>query len=302
VRLKEIQKLLSLQTLQKIQDNYSTALGIPISIRNSEGEALTKLSNTSKLWNFIHSKPSTEKKLITILKDAIEKCNRTGQVVIFERHPDTNAFLAPIISNGKVIAYFVGGLVRFGNPNMTIAEQQADLLGIDLDTYLDAYLHLPFFTKERLEASANLIKIIGSALSSLDQKKPDHSNSTDTQPDLRYKRFFETANDGISLTDFDLGNIIDMNKAGAQMMGYRSPQEIIGQKIESYYVYPEDRKKFLKILEEKGSISNWIAHISTVTGQEKYFEINATLIKDKSGQRIIQAVFRDLNPRQHRTL
>ncbi len=170
MKLKEIKNLLSLQTLQRIQDNYSTALGIPISIRNEEGEPLTKLSNVSKLWDLIHSRPFAETKLTTILKEAIEKCNRTSQVIIFERHPNTHAFLAPITNNGRVIAYFVGGLVRYGNPDLNIAEQQAELLQVDLDIYLDAYLHLPLFSKERLEASANLIKIIGSALSSLDQR------------------------------------------------------------------------------------------------------------------------------------
>lgn len=295
MKLKEIKKLLSLQTLQKIQDNYSTALGIPISIRNSDGVALTKLSNTSKLWNFIHANPAAEGKLVSILKGAVEICNRTGQIVIFERHPDTHAFLAPIIWNGKVIAYFVGGLVRFGNPNLAIAEQQAEILGIDLDTYLDAYLHLPFLTKERLEASANLIKIIGSTLSNLEPKEEPTSS-------LRYKRFFETANDGLLLTDFEQANIIEINKAGAQMFGYQSPHEVIGQKVENFYVYPEDRKKFLKILQERGFINNWIAHISTVSGEEKYFEISATLIKEKSGQKVIQSIFRDLNPRQHRSV
>jgi ligand-binding sensor protein len=171
VKLKEIKNLLSLQVLQKIQDSYSLALGIPISIRNSEGKSITKLSNTSKLWNFIHANPAAEIKLTSILKDAIEKCNRTSQTVIFERHPDTQAFLAPITSNGKVIAYFVGGLVRFGNPDLNIAEQQAKILHIDLDTYLDAYLRLPLFTKERLEASANLIKIISSTISSFEETK-----------------------------------------------------------------------------------------------------------------------------------
>jgi hypothetical protein len=42
---------------------------------------------------------------------------------------------------------------------------------IDLDTYLDAYLRLPLFTKERLEASANLIKIISSTISSFEETK-----------------------------------------------------------------------------------------------------------------------------------
>lgn len=177
MNIKELKNILSLQTLQKIQDNYSTALGIPVSVRNSHGEALTKPSNPSKLWNYIHKNSAAEDNLIKILQEAIEKCNRTSQIVIFERHPDTHAFLAPMMANGKPIAYFVGGLVRFGNPNMNIAEAQAKLLHLDIDTYLDAYLHLPLFTKTRLEAAANLIKTIGSTITSCEEIKSSQRES-----------------------------------------------------------------------------------------------------------------------------
>lgn len=306
MQLKEINNLLSLQTLQKIQDSYSTALGIPISIRNAEGEALTKLSNASSLWNLINAHPAAEAKLITILKEAIEKCNRTSQIVLFERIPDTQAFLAPITTNGRIIAYFIGGLVRLGNPNLAIAEQQANLLSVDLDIYLDAYLHLPLFTKERLEASANLIKLIASTIYSLDNKPcktppPATPDKTDATSE-RYKHFFEKANDGMYLADAKNGTIIDGNLSGARLLGYKSPKELIGQKIENLYVFPEDRQTFLKIILSKGAIENWVAHLLTAKGEEKYFEINATLIKDQTGREIIQGVFRDINPRQHRSI
>lgn len=307
MKLKEIKNLLSLQTLQKIQDNYSTALGIPFSIRNSEGEALTKLSHPSKLWTLIHDRPLAEANLVSILKIAIEKCNRTSQIIIFERHPDAHAFLAPITSNGKIIAYFVGGLVRYGNPNLDIAERQAELLQVNLDTYLDAYLHLPLFTQERLEASANLIKIIGSTLSSLENKNQRNSeqeerNNQSYHSEKRYKRFFEQANDGIVITDFQDGSIVEINNACAKMLGYNNPGELMGIKIDSFYVYPEDRKKYLNILRTKGSIDQWIAHIYTAQGEEKYFEINATLINEKDNKQLVQSIYRDINPRQHRSL
>lgn len=323
MKLKEIKKILSLQTLQKIQDNYSTALGIPISIRNSEGELLTKLSNASKLWNLIHSNLNAETKLINILKAAIDKCNRTGQIIIFERHPDTQAFLAPIHLGGRIVAFFVGGLVRFGNPNMQIAAEQAQILGVELDTYLDAYLNLPFYTTERLEASANLIKIIGNTISTFEfegseikvkQQEMQQKNQqliknlekASEQLDSsqhRYKQLFDTINDGIYLADFDEGGIIDINQAGTRMLGYRKPQELFGKKISEMYVFPNDRNKYLEILKEKGTIKNWIAHLQTPAGEEKYFETSATLISDNhTGKTLIQGIFRDINHREHQSI
>jgi PAS domain S-box-containing protein len=316
LKLKEIQKILSLQTLQRIQDNYSTALGIPISIRNTtEGELITKLSNVSKLWSLIQRTPEVETKLMNILKDAMDKCYRTGQVIIFERHPDTQAFLAPIHLGGRIVAFFVGGLVRFGNPDMQIAAEQAQKLGVDLDTYLDAYLSLPFLNKERFEASATLIKLIGNTISTFEtegseikvkQQEMQQKNlqlaknleKTSKQLDSsldRYKQLFDTINDGIYLANFNEETFIDINQAGTAMLGYKNPQELLGKKVGELYVNPQERFKYIEILKEKGTIKNWIAQIQTPFGEKKYLETSATLITDKhTGKILMQGIFRDI--------
>ncbi|MCC6643872.1 PocR ligand-binding domain-containing protein [Candidatus Peregrinibacteria bacterium] len=316
MKLKDQRINLSLQVLQRIQDNYSTALGIPISIRNQEGELITKLSQPSKLWALIHSSAEAEKKLVNLLKIAIEKCNRTGQVVIFERHPDTYAFLAPIYVGGEIIAFFIGGLVRFGNPNLEIATEQSAILKIDLDTYLDAYLNLPFFTKERLEASANLIKLIGSTIFNLENQgsenkaknrlitRKNEELTTQLQESQNlYKRIFDTVNDGIYLADLEQGTFIDINPAGAQLLGYQSPTDLIGKVVRNLYVNPSERDHYLEKLKAQGVISKWPAHIRTPSGEERYFETNASLILDqKTGKQIIQGIFREILPREHRQI
>lgn len=300
---------LPLQVLQKIQDNYSTALGIPISIRNLDGELVTKLSNASRLWNLIHSSTEAEKNLLKILKVAIEKCLRTGQIVTFERHPDTYAFLAPIYLGGVITAFFVGGLVRFGNPNLEIASEQAQLIGIDIDNYLDSYLNLPFFTKERLEAAANLIKLIGTTIFNLEtegaaiNKKNQQLTSQLEESNNLYKRIFETVTDGIYLADLDDGTFLDINPAGAQLLGYEKPEMLIGKAVKNIYIRPDERNYYLEILKKEGQIINWPANIRTPQGQEKYFETNARIINDQqTGRKIIQGIFREMLPRNHRKI
>ena len=323
MKIKEIKKLFSLQTLQKIQDNYSTALGIPIYVKNSDGESITLPSNPGKLWELIHNNKPAFEHFSHLLTNAIEKCNRTGQIVLFERFPDSQTFLAPIYANGKIAAYFIGGLVRFGNPNIEKAEKQSELLGISIDIYLDAYLNLPFFTKERLEASANLIRIIGTTIYSLENQgceikeqneemKEKNSQLAKTleqatkklvHSENRYKQLFDTVNDGIYISDFDNETFLDINLAGARILGFESPKDIIGKNIRDLYVFPRDRENFNNILKSKGTIKNWIAHIKTPAGEERYVETNATVIRDeKTDKTLIQGIFRDLNMREHRPL
>ncbi len=299
MHLKEIKHLISLSTIQKIQDNYSTALGIPISIRNSEGEAVTELSNATKLWDIIHQRPQAEAKLTNILKDSIEQCNQNSQIIIFERHPDTYAFLAPIISNGKIIAYFIGGLVRFGNPNLKIAEEQANILQISLNEYLDAYLQLPLFTKERLESAGNLIKIISNTITTLDSYKQKDAQANDgSQREKKYKKIFNNANDGIVLFELDTGKIVDINQSGADILQYQDVQELIGNSIYQFVAMPEKLDKFKNIFDQKDQVFNWLCLLKN----GKNIEINAVVLQKTEHKKIIQCIIRDLSARIHRPL
>ena len=323
MKLKEIKKLLHLQTLEKIQDYYSTALGIPIAIRNAHGEQLTKMSNVSRLWEIIHKRPEVEANYNIPLQDAIDKCNRTGQIVIFERVPDAYAFIAPIHTNGQIVAFFIGGLVRFGNPNMMLGQIQADILGIDLDTYLDAYLNLSFITEESLEASAHLIKIIGNTISSLEMEDSEikvkanfiqqqnqqlSQNLNKTNQELiksnnRYKQIFDTVNDGIYAADLEKGTIIEINQAGAQIFGFSHPDQIKGKDLKTFYANPAERDELVKILKEKGTIQHWIANIISNLGEAKTLETNGNVFTDEiTGKALLHGVFRELNPRIHRPI
>lgn len=298
-----------MEALEKIQENYSTALGIPVSIRDTEGELLSKVCNPSKLWNLIDTLPNAEEKWRSLLKTAIDKCRRTGQVVVFERIPDSQAFLSPIFSGGQIVAFFVGGMVRFGNPNLDVAIKLSEEMNIDLDTYLDAYLNLHFFTQERLYAAANLIKTFGSTISNFEAEgKAAQKNYQKAMKNLesasnRYKRLFDTVADGIYVANFLEGTFVEINQAGAKLFGYKKSEELIGKKIKNHYVFPEDRDKYQEILAQKGVINNWVAHIITPSGEERYFETNASVITDpNSGKKLIHGVFRDINYRYHQPI
>ena len=43
-----------------------------------------------------------------------------------------------------------------------------------------------------------------------------------------------------------------VNQACAEMFGYESPEEMIGTKVKDIYIDPEDRKKLVEKLENKG--------------------------------------------------
>jgi PAS domain S-box-containing protein len=77
--------------------------------------------------------------------------------------------------------------------------------------------------------------------------------------EAKYRNIFENAIEGVYQSTIK-GRFITANAALARMAGYDSPEELI-ESIKDigtqFYVHPEDRKRFLKIRDEKGFVSGF---------------------------------------------
>ncbi len=311
-------ELVSVRTLEKILDNFTSATGLGCVIRDIHGLPITKGSNTTRLWQEVVKHPAIEKQYHEYLMQNFEKVARTGQNEIYKRYIDTYAFIVPIYIEGRAEAFFVGGLGRFGNPNMELCIEEAKKLNIEMDSFLEMYLMLPLVTTEKLEACANLLRIIGSTISTLAKEGTEakakleelsetqdfleekiRKNSRDLhESEERYRQLFNTINDGVYVTD-EKGIIKEINIQGAKMLGFDSPEEMIGTNMRDTYVNPEDRDEFTRILYWKGHIEHFHPYVQLKDGNKAYFETNSTVIKDKNGKITgVQGIFRATNPRQ----
>lgn len=286
----DLTDFISLKTLEKIQDNFVDATGISCVIRDFEGNALTKFSKPNRLWLEVIKHPDIEKEANENLLKALDKCFKSGQIEVYQRYLDTFAFAVPVMVDSKIKTFFIGGLVRYGNPNLELCDKEAKKLGVTVDDFLEMYLELPLVTKEKLMACAHLLKIIANALSSVAE-----------EGEKKYQKLFDTMNDGIYIADIE-GNIKDINAAGASMFGYHR-DELIGKPIRNLYAHPSDRDAFLEKLNKQGHIENFFAYLKTKNGVAKNFETNATFMKDSYGHIIgIQGIVRDISHRQHHTI
>lgn len=313
--------LVSARTLEKIQDNFSEATGISCAIRNLNGELITKQSNPSKLWSEVIKHPAIEKEYAARLLKILNKCVSHGQIEIFPRYMDAHAYVVPIFLEGRVSAFFIGGLTRFGNPEMDLCNIEATKLGIELDAFLEMYLELPIVTEEKLIACANLFKIIASTISSLAKEGTDAKEKVNKMTEInydlekkilkhsielheseeRYKKLFDTINDGVYITD-DKGIVKEMNATGAHMLGFE-PNEIVGKNLRDLYVNPSDRDSFINELYSEGHIEHFNPYIRLKNGQLKFFETNSTIIRDQYGKiTSVQGIFRDIDHRTEKML
>ena len=87
----------------------------------------------------------------------------------------------------------------------------------------------------------------------------------------------------VYLTDVD-GVILDMNVAGARMLGYNSPEDLLGLKSSLHvYANPHDRERFQEIIEQTGSVQDFETRFRRRDGTVIDVRITATIRKNKKG-------------------
>lgn len=306
---------LPIKQLQKIQDNFATALSLPILVRGEKGEILTRPTGFAKLSQLLRKSVHLETKYQQQLLEGFEKCDRTHNLTIFEPTPDTNSFISPIIHNGLILAYFVSDAVRMGNPNLHSAEKTAKELKIETEQYLDFLLTLPIFTAEKLQATANLLKLMGNIISSLEiegeelklsKAKTEAANlkllnnlrktmSELGESQFKYQSILATADAGVYIRNLD-GEILDINPLGARLLGFEQSEDIIGKNIINLYQRSSEFENFNKLLMQNGQIKKWIAELITPSGEHRFIEMNSNLVNDTGKQSVyIQTIFKDIS-------
>lgn len=100
----------------------------------------------------------------------------------------------------------------------------------------------------------------------------------------KYRSVFENAVVGIFQVDSE-GRPFNVNRAGASLMGYGSPEDFLSSvtDMESIYVFPEERRKFVEILKRDGMFRDYEAQIVRKDGKIIWISVNARVIFDGDG-------------------
>jgi PAS domain S-box-containing protein len=99
----------------------------------------------------------------------------------------------------------------------------------------------------------------------------------------RYRRIFETTLEGIYQAT-PQGRYLRVNPAFALMLGYASPEDLIGSITDigaQVYVNPERRSEFKRHLSEHDRIENFEAHLYRKDGTTMWGLINAVTVRNK---------------------
>lgn len=143
---------------------------------------------------------------------------------------------------------------------------------------LDAYVDEPREpTTDELDKLGRMAKLAGIAIKrEIDEEKLRSSES-------RYRGLFENVVDGVYISSRE-GEIITVNPALVDMLGYESAEELKGAgRTTKLYVNPIDRERVFARLEAQGFVRNFEARLRRKDGREIVVLENSRAVYNKDG-------------------
>jgi PAS domain S-box-containing protein len=117
------------------------------------------------------------------------------------------------------------------------------------------------------------------------------------ESEIRFAELFESLREGIVFSTPD-GRLLDANPALVQMLGFDTKQEVLGHNFADFYDKPEDRGKFIRLVEEKGSVQNVEIVLRRKDGKRIYALTTGFAIRDVSGKPVrLQGIIMDVSER-----
>jgi two-component system cell cycle sensor histidine kinase/response regulator CckA len=113
----------------------------------------------------------------------------------------------------------------------------------------------------------------------------------------RYRNLFEQSRDAIFITSRE-GRLIDSNQSVVDLFGY-SRKELRSLNVIQLYVNLDDRSKFQKVIEKRGSVRNFEVKLRKKDGTEMECLITATVSKIDDGSILgYQGIIRDITEKK----
>ena len=120
------------------------------------------------------------------------------------------------------------------------------------------------------------------------------------ESEKKYRMLFNSLKEGVYQCEPEVDGVFTwINQAGAKILGYKSPEEVIGTKVKDIYVNPDDRKKVVEKLLKEGGWKDFVSFCKRKSGERFYMERTSSLGTDDKGKPIrIEGIFRDITERK----
>lgn len=164
----KLSNLIDVNTLQSIQNAFSSLTGMAALVTDSKGTPVTEGSNFCDFCQkYTRQSHEGQKRCQMCDKMGAESALNEGESVIYPCHAGLLDFSAPIIANGVMVGCFTGGQVLASPPDERYIKRIAGQLGIDPDEYYEAAKKVPILSNEEISRASNFLFTLTNALSDM---------------------------------------------------------------------------------------------------------------------------------------
>ncbi|HHT9130694.1 MAG TPA: PAS domain S-box protein, partial [Candidatus Brocadiaceae bacterium] len=183
-----------------------------------------------------------------------------------------------------IVAYFVGK--KISTPIVKLREVTEKMASGDLTQRVDI---------KREDEIGILANSFNAMAKSLDEKAREIANS-----EKKYKELVDSIKEGVYQSEPGVdGAFTFINKAGAEILGYSTPEEVIGTKVKNIYIDPEDRRLLCERLEKDGVWRDLVSVCKRKNGEKFYAERTSNMLRDEKGYPVaVFGIFRDITERK----
>ncbi len=157
--------IISVDTLQKIQDVFANATGMAALTVDLDGP-VTELSNgTHFCMNLTRGSKVGFERCTKCDLHGGEEAFRTGRKAVYYCHGGLMDFAAPILIGKRQIGSLLGGQVLPEPPDLDKFRRIAREINVDPEDYVEAVKKIKIVPKEQIEAAAELLYVMANSLS-----------------------------------------------------------------------------------------------------------------------------------------
>ena len=179
------------------------------------------------------------------------------------------ALLLAMVFPIMLVAYVLGG--RLSRPILKLAEVTEKMVSGDLTQRVNI-------------KNSNEIGILATSFNTM-ANTLDAKISETAESEERYRELFDSLQVGIYQCKPGVeGAFTWVNKAGADIFGYESPEEMIGTKVKDIYIDVDDRRRLVEKLEKEGVWRDFVSACKKKNGEHFYTERTSNMVKNAEGK------------------
>jgi PAS domain S-box-containing protein len=303
----EFENLFNLEALQHIQDSFARATGVASLITKPDGAPITRPSNFCRLCSELIRKTPKGCANCYASDAVIGRFNPTGPIV----QPCLSGGLwdagASISVGGRHVASWLIGQVRNEKQNEEAMLRYAGEIGVDREAFREALAEVPVMTREQFQYIAEALFLLANELSlkayqNIQQARliaeRDRAETALRESEKKYRLVVQNIQDVYYRTDVD-GVLTMCSPSFLALLGYDSPDEVIGLPAASFYMTPSERDALLESLRALGSVRDYEVTLIKKDGSSLPVSTSSALYRDDSGGVLgVEGIFRDITERK----